>query len=138
MYNLPNFVRGHRDCDWDGRWIYNYLCNQCLSPLKLWVWILFRQGAHDTTLCDKVCQWLATGRWFPQGTQVSSSHETDSHDVTEILLKVVLNTINTINQTKFCHDIRPNYMQSKLALFSIMPQIRKEGEIKDPILIACE
>jgi len=19
-------------------WIYNYLCNQCLSPLKLWVW----------------------------------------------------------------------------------------------------
>jgi hypothetical protein len=29
-------------------------------------------------------------------------------------------------------------MQSKVALFSIMPQIRKEGEIKDPILIACE
>jgi hypothetical protein len=23
-----------------GSWIYNYLCNQCLSPLKLWVWIL--------------------------------------------------------------------------------------------------
>jgi len=22
-----------------GRWIYNYLCNQCLSPLKLWVQI---------------------------------------------------------------------------------------------------
>jgi hypothetical protein len=22
-----------------GSWIYNYLCNQCLSPLKLWVWI---------------------------------------------------------------------------------------------------
>jgi hypothetical protein len=20
-----------------GRWIYNYICNQCLSPLKLWV-----------------------------------------------------------------------------------------------------
>ena len=20
-------------------WIYNYLCNQCPSPLKLWVWI---------------------------------------------------------------------------------------------------
>jgi hypothetical protein len=20
-------------------WIYNYLCNQCLSPPKLWVWI---------------------------------------------------------------------------------------------------
>jgi len=25
-----------------GSWIYNYryLCNQCLSSLKLWVWIL--------------------------------------------------------------------------------------------------
>jgi hypothetical protein len=22
-------------------WIYNYLCNQCLSPLTLWVWIPF-------------------------------------------------------------------------------------------------
>jgi hypothetical protein len=24
-----------------GSWIYNYLCNQCLSPLKLWVWTPF-------------------------------------------------------------------------------------------------
>jgi len=24
-----------------GSWIYNYLCNQCLSPLKLWVRTLF-------------------------------------------------------------------------------------------------
>ena len=25
-------------CSWSfGSWIYNYLCNQCLSPLKLWV-----------------------------------------------------------------------------------------------------
>ena len=23
-----------------GSWIYNYLCNQCLSPLKLWVRIM--------------------------------------------------------------------------------------------------
>ena len=26
---------------WCGSWIYNYLCNQCLSPLKLWVRIPF-------------------------------------------------------------------------------------------------
>ena len=31
----------------------------------------------DTTLCDKVCQWL----WFSPGT---------CHDITEILLKVKL------------------------------------------------
>ena len=48
---------------WYGSWIYNYLCNQCLSPLMLWVWISIR--ARCTTLCDKVCQWPATGRWFP-------------------------------------------------------------------------
>jgi hypothetical protein len=24
---------------WHGSWIYNYLCNQCLSPIKMWVWI---------------------------------------------------------------------------------------------------
>jgi hypothetical protein len=23
-----------------GSWIYNYLCNQCLSSLTLWVWIV--------------------------------------------------------------------------------------------------
>jgi hypothetical protein len=44
-----------------GSWIYNYMCNQCLSPLKLWVQIQLRWGVHDTTLCDKVCQWLVTG-----------------------------------------------------------------------------
>jgi hypothetical protein len=43
-------------------WIYNYLCNQCLSPLMLWVRISIR--AKCATLCDKDCQWLATGRWF--------------------------------------------------------------------------
>jgi hypothetical protein len=44
-------------------WIYNYLCNQCLSPLMLWVRIQLRQVVLYTTLCD-VCQWLVTGRWF--------------------------------------------------------------------------
>jgi len=47
-------------------------------------------GVLNTTLCDKVCQWLATGRWF---SLVSSTNKTDLHDITEILLKVTLNTI---------------------------------------------
>jgi hypothetical protein len=33
------------------------------------------------------------GRWFSQGTPVSSTNKTDLHDITEILLKVALNTI---------------------------------------------
>jgi len=52
------------------------------------------RGVLDTTLCDKVCQWLAAGRWFSLGIPVSSTNKTDSHDITEILLKVSLNTIN--------------------------------------------
>jgi hypothetical protein len=52
-------------------WSYNYLCNQCLSPLMLWVRISIR--ARCTTLCDKVCQWLATGRLFSPGLPVSST-----------------------------------------------------------------
>jgi hypothetical protein len=48
-------------CAWShGNWIYNYLCNQCLSLLMWRVRISIR--ARCTTLCDKVCQWLETGR----------------------------------------------------------------------------
>ena len=73
-----------------GSWIYNYLCNQCLSPLMLWVRISIR--ARCTTLCDKVCQWLATGRWLSPGPPVSPTNKTDRHDLSEILLNVALNT----------------------------------------------
>ena len=73
-------------------WIYNYLCNQCLSPLILWVRTPLRRGVLDTTLCDKGCQWLAICRWFSLGTPVSSTNKTDHHDIAEILLKVALNT----------------------------------------------
>jgi hypothetical protein len=30
------------------------------------------RGVLDTTLCDKVCQWLTAGRWFSPDTPVSS------------------------------------------------------------------
>jgi hypothetical protein len=46
----------------------------------------------------KVCQRLATGRCFFPCTPVTSANKTDRHDITEILLKVVLNTINEIKQ----------------------------------------
>ena len=32
--------------------IYNYLCNQYLSPLKLLVRIPLKRAVLDTTLCD--------------------------------------------------------------------------------------
>jgi hypothetical protein len=42
---------------------------------------------------DKVYQLLAHGRWFSSDTLASSSTKTGRHDITEILLKVALNTI---------------------------------------------
>jgi len=83
-------------CGRDGCKNYNYLCNQCLSPIKLWVRTLLRRGVLDT-LCDQVYQGLTAGRRFSPDTPVSSTNKTDCHDITEILFKVVLNTINHNN-----------------------------------------
>ena len=84
-----------------GSWIDNYLCNLCLSPLMLWVRL--RICGRCITLCDKVCQWLAAGRWFSPGTPVSSTNITDRHYITEILLKVAINTIKP-NQNQSIYD----------------------------------
>ena len=74
-----------------------FLCNQWLSPLTLRVRILLKRSVLDTILCDKVCQWLVASQWFSLGTPVSSTNKTDLHNITEILLKVALNTINQTN-----------------------------------------
>jgi hypothetical protein len=39
--------------------------------------------------------------WFSLGTPVSSTIKIDHHDITEILFKVALNTINQSKQLKF-------------------------------------
>jgi len=84
-------------CPWSyDSWIYTYLCNQCLSPLMVWVQISIR--GRCTILCDIVCQWLATGQWFSPGPPVFSTKKTDHHDITEILLKVALSTITQTNK----------------------------------------
>jgi hypothetical protein len=76
-----------------GSWIYNYLRNQCISPQTLKVRITIRWCVLDTTLCNKVCQWLAADRWFSPGTPVYSTNKTVRRDIKEILLNVALNTI---------------------------------------------
>jgi hypothetical protein len=40
------------------------------------------RGVVNTVLCDKVCQWLATGQWFSPGTAVSSINKTNHNDIT--------------------------------------------------------
>jgi hypothetical protein len=79
------------------------------------------RGVLDTTLCDKVCQWLATGRWF---SLISSTNKNDCHDIAEILMKMALNTISqtpSLSHDKrysmilSCHD-EGNDLQIKLCL----------------------
>ena len=79
-----------------GSWIYNYLCNQCLSPL---MWVRISISARCTTLCDEVCRWQV---WF---SPVSCTNKTDRHDITEILLKVVLNAIKQANNKNHLVEI---------------------------------
>ena len=63
---------------------------------------------------DKVWQWPVTGRWLSLDTPVSSTNKTDRHDITEILLKVALNTITLtfkigyyVNYMKILFYLRP-------------------------------
>ena len=66
----------------------------CHTLLRSW------RGVFDTTLCDQVCQRLAAGWWF---YSVSSTNKTDRHDITEILLKVAINTITLTHTSLAFH-----------------------------------
>jgi len=80
-----------RCCD---RMVVGFTTTCAISAYHHWSYELESHswwGVLDSTLCEKVCQWLATGWWF---SPVSSTNKTDRHDITEILLKVDLNSIN--------------------------------------------
>jgi hypothetical protein len=66
---------------------------------------------YSTALCDKVCQWLARGRWLSPGIPVSSTNKADRHNITEILLKVALNTI---------HQTKPNKPNTWLVFNAVL------------------
>ena len=71
-----------------GSWIYNYLCNQCLSPLKLWVWIplMVKCTRYNimwkslSVTCDGsvvfsgYCGFLHQWNWPPQYTSNVNHH----------------------------------------------------------------
>ena len=61
-------------------------------PAQLFLFIGFWLGVLDTTLCDKVCQ-CGMSVVF-SGYPDSSNNKTDRHNMTEILVKVALSTIN--------------------------------------------
>ena len=60
------------------------------------------------------------GRWFPQGTPVSSTNKTDRHDITKIMFKVALSTIKPTNY----HVI----LISRHFYFTVKTKENKEGK----------
>ena len=82
-----------------GSWIYDYLFNQCISPLMLRVQIPLRRGILDTTLCDIGLSMTCDRSVF---SPVTSTNKTDHHKITELLLKVALNTITLTIHCKIC------------------------------------
>jgi hypothetical protein len=57
-------------------------------------------------LCDKVCQWFATGRWFSPDTPVCSTNKTYRREITEILLKMAFSSINQNQYIKKYTEMR--------------------------------
>ena len=104
LLNSPRYIGGHHGRD---RMVVGFTATCAISAYHHWScefeshsW----RGVLNTSLCDKVCHWLATGQWFSQVTLVSSTNKTDRHDITEILLKVALNSI-TLTLTYHCFKL---------------------------------
>jgi hypothetical protein len=57
---------------------------------------------RDTTLCDQIWQYFAAGRGF---SPVSSTNKADRHDMTDILVKVALNTKTLTLCLNLFHDV---------------------------------
>jgi hypothetical protein len=102
-YKSSTGISKHKNCDHDrivvgftATYIYSYAISayyqkRCEFESRSW------RGVIDTTLCDRI----VTGRWFSLGTPVSSTNKTSRHDISEILLKVELNTVTLTHDHQF-------------------------------------
>jgi hypothetical protein len=66
-------------------------------------------GFLYTTLCNKVCQWLVSGLWFSPLTTIFSTNKTEFHDITEILLNILILTRPVIH---WICSLKPNTVLS--------------------------
>jgi type 1 glutamine amidotransferase len=72
----------------------------------------YKKGALDSTRNDKIYQLLACGRWFSPDTPASTTTKAGRHDIAEILLKVALNTINSIQIKSYTFDCTDQMLQN--------------------------
>jgi hypothetical protein len=100
---------------------------ESLKPITNMAWVRARLCKLQkgctwlTATSDKVYQLLADGRWFSPGTLVSSTNKTDLRDITEILLKVALNTITITPNSYACiGSYKSNYYTITTTTVSIV------------------
>ena len=81
------------------RMVVGFTTIYAISALSALIFVLFFVffRARSTTLCDNVCQ------WYSPGSPVCSTNKTDRHYISEILLKVALNTIKQTNNMTAAH-----------------------------------
>ena len=94
-YQKQFFVLIQRWLSWSWSycsWIYNYLCNQCLSSLTLWVQIplMARCTRYNIIVINLSVTFGRSVVFSVYFSPISSTNNTDSHDITEVLLKVAL------------------------------------------------
>jgi hypothetical protein len=81
-------------CSWSYiSWIYNYLCNQWLSPLKLQFRIPLMTRCTRCNIMWSIFQRLTAGRWFSPYTTISSTSKPDRHYIAGILLKMLKSSL---------------------------------------------
>jgi hypothetical protein len=64
-------------------WHRSYVNGNCVRMIRTPP----RRDVLDTTICDKVCQWLEAGRWFSPGIPVSSMNKTDNWNIVKSSVK---------------------------------------------------
>jgi hypothetical protein len=76
------------------RMIVGFTCTYAISAYHHWCCDVESQSGRGVQhYVIKFVSNLWQGRWFSPGPPDSSTNKTDRHDITEILLKVALNTI---------------------------------------------
>ena len=81
-----------------------FLLSMIHKMSKIYMENLQRKKKNYFTNCNSRCllplmtfvKWFVTDCWFSPGTPVSSINKNDCHNITEILLKVVLNPITPL------------------------------------------
>ena len=88
-------------------WIYNYLYNECPSPLTFQSCSL--KGVLDPTLYDKVLSDLRQVNGFSSGTPISSTNKTDHHETTNMIKAKLYKNVHWMVLYKlyvFCSDMK--------------------------------